>query len=156
MIFESFSQYINEDFVGFYQDYRTKKMVDVYKNPKSIKKFDSETKGVVGLEYDLYVIDSAWIMGHDDLKEYLNQHGEPVDVYNWSNQPHLVRYEKTDIFYLSEIYKPYILDLHKKTIYNSLLKAKKKNPKYTFILLPYFHGERNINDDLKNDTVIKI
>lgn len=154
---------VNEDFVGYTKDFAGE-IVEVYKNPRSIKKFGYETKGITNKYGDLYVIDSAMGMGHDDIKDYLNRNGERVDEFDWKEQVHLVRFEDTDYFYISEIYPQIFNQIHltkknivlKEKIINSLKKVKKKNPKYTFVLQRYFHGIHNLKTDLNDPNIIKI
>jgi hypothetical protein len=135
VVFETFREYLNEDFIGFTQD-QANNTIEIYKNPKSIKKFESNTRAIIGLKGDLYVIDNADDFLHHQLKDYLFKihPKEGVVPQKYNEQLHLVRYGKTDSFYLSELYDKYDLEKYKNQYIEIFTKCKENNPKITFIL----------------------
>jgi hypothetical protein len=133
IMFKSYIQFINEDFIGFMQD-RSNKTVEIYKNPKSIKKFEANTRALINKDGDLYIADNSYDLMHVDIKDYLAEKhpNEGVVKRDFINQIHLQRFGNTNDFFFSEMYDEEDLLENEKTFIKILEKAKKKNPKYTF------------------------
>jgi len=144
------AKFIFEGFVGYTKD-RVGNTIEIYENPKSIRKFEEDTKAVVGLDSNLYMLDDSYNMNHDDLKKYLEAKGKPVNTYDYIRQPHLIRYEDTNYMYASEGYIPSSI---LKKLYEPLRATSKLNPNLIFVLKR--HDEANPRIDMQNPKIIKI
>jgi hypothetical protein len=156
-IFESFRQYINEEFIGFTQDH-INNTVEIYKNPKSIKKFEANTRAIATKSGDIYVIDNGYNILHKDIVEYLDKKTNEKIKYTktayLTEHIHLMRYEQTDYFYLSDGYLDMDIEDDLSFFKETLSSVKQKNPKYTFLLYNYYKSK--LKDDLNNNNITKI
>jgi hypothetical protein len=144
MIFKSYLQTINEEFLGFTNDI-LKKIVEIHKNPKSIKQFGKHTKGVIGIKGDLYIADEGFNLVHRHIKKYLceNHPKENIILDDYKKQIHVIRYDKTFTFYLSEIYSANDIDNNKDYFIEQFKICKSKNPELIFVLTGHYHGSDN-------------
>ena len=133
-----FKDLLNEELIGQYgpDTYN----INIYKNPKSINKFDIDIRGIIDRYGNLYVEEEAALI-HSDIFEWLRSHGffgmssifaDSVDKVNIVC---VQRCGPTDTFYLGETYlreeleeKDFILKIKK-----ILAKATRINPKYDFV-----------------------
>lgn len=156
MRFENFYQYINEEFVGFMQD-RSNKTIEVYKNPKSIKRMESDIRAVAYKNGDLYIVDDSYDLLHKDIVQYLEKNTKEPIFYTRTayieHQVHLRRFKDTNYFYLGEGYIVLDVEVEYEFFTEILQKCKKKNPRYNFIMQIYTEAI-NPKEDIKNHEVI--
>jgi len=117
--------------------------VEVYKNPKSIKRMSAELRAVSLPTGDLFVIDDADKIIHLRLHGWLRTQGiklplmssySDIDVAINKGYINWQRKEKTNDFYVSESTEPISIRTNKKIIEKYVKKIKQKNPKYNFFL----------------------
>jgi hypothetical protein len=120
---------------------------DLYKNPKSIKRFPPEMRAISTPSLDLYVVDEPEnerglnVVIHSDILQYLRKHEgyslketamylHPIidSVIGWT------RRDKTNDFYLAESYNwDYQIEPHLDYLYDHINKLKEKFPLINFI-----------------------
>ena len=124
---------LNESVVGWFISKYDKEKVDVYKNPQTLKNFQSWIRGCSDKFGNLYVADSQNIL-HNDLGQFLIRKGIHDNMLDWQ------RYRDTDKFYLAEGYDLDMLGLQNalepeelKMIQTFSAKAKEMHPRFAFI-----------------------
>lgn len=126
---------LNEELIGTYKgsDILNKEEVEIFKNPKTIKRMEDYSRAISDNRGNLYIIDSSeWI--HERLMQWLNN----VMKINLGSNPYNVdkvvawQKEKDGSLYLSPGY-PGLKDKIEK-IEEMIEKAQKKNPNIDFQL----------------------
>lgn len=124
--------------------------IEVYKNPKSIKRMESDIRAISDPKGNLYVMNDAWRKIHSNLEWWLRKKGYVninTDVQDWKSAykmmikngyVHWTRKGNTDSFYLSESTTTNSDWFNKKELMpylkKSMNKVKSKNPKFKFVL----------------------
>ena len=135
---------LNEELVG-----EMPNGVEVYKNPKSIKRMKKDLRGISFPNGDLFVVDDAWNVMHSKFAGWLDKNGHKTPGSMGMKDGMVVGMKKgfiawqrkgaTDSFYLSEstdfddtkfFDEEELMPYLKK--YSA--KVKSKNPKYKFVL----------------------
>lgn len=131
----------------------------IFKNPKSLKEFDSEVRAIGDIDGNLYVCLNNINVVHLAMSKALFGHDTYNDIDNFI---FLHRVKKTNIFGLSDstdcfidtdmvvTQEEYLENTKKiKTIINNI---KRKNPQYKIIDIYYEHirGSMLDNDEYKN------
>jgi len=126
--------------------------VEVFKNPKSIKRLEPNIRGIVTENGDLYVVNCGnYDIIHNDFSKWLNIMGYPIpsNIYDYlENNIPLQRYEKTNKFYLGESMTTQRINNHIDSFRKIIKRAGNKNPTINFIL-------ENINKTFNLDDAIK-
>jgi len=131
--------------------------IEVYKNPKSIKRMAPALRGLSDPQGNLYVMDDQYFAIHMDLERWLKNKGHTKDksadwdTRNWpkafgdmikKGYIYWQRKGDSNTFYLSESTYPDV-DWFKemqlmKYLKKSVKKVQQKNPQYKFILKRIF------------------
>lgn len=138
---------INEEKIEDYR--RSDKILEVYKNPKSIKNMKSDIRGIIDNSGNLYVINDNYYVIHNVFAEWLNNLGYPVATntyYNLDNTIPVQRLDNSNDFYISESIYFSEIDENFENIERIFIKAKKKNPKYNFIIQSIRDGNNELED----------
>ena len=163
LIQEEVKKYLNEELLGNYVGEWYKKPFEVYKNPPSIKRMNSDIRGFVDSEGNLYLanadVDSFEAStDHKEIFDFLRKKGigKRVTMYFDKNEKRVIegnlvpvqRLRDTNDFYLGEGFSYTGLKIEQvdEIVDNAFKNAKIKNPRINFT--PY-----SINSalhDLKN------
>lgn len=141
------SDFLNEELVGRYK-YTLRAdhdPIEVYKNPKSIKRMSNELKGISTEAGDLYVFDGTEVT-HEEMASWMVKHGYLPPSGGWVGSKRgtfakcvaWTRQKGQNIFVLSESYF-FIRDIPEEEFeYMEKLRdrVKNKNPQYEFKLEP--------------------
>lgn len=129
-------------------------VIDVYKNPKSMKRMKDSIRGILDKEGNLYVINDNYNVIHNIFAEWLNLNGYPVAKNTYENLHSTVplqRFGNSDNFYLSESVKADEIEENLENIVIILRKAKQKNPQYNYIVKNIENAEPNNDKPLVED-----
>ena len=114
--------------------------VPIFKNPKSLKTFDAQVRGISDVDGNLFVAQHNGYFNHGVMGISMNMDEEKL-YNNYWEYTLLVRIHNTNIFGLSDSSAGEI-NQHKNVIINLLYKAKNKNPQYKFYseYYEYYNG----------------
>jgi len=106
----------------------------VYMNPKSIERMNSDIRGVVDKDGNLYILDNAHDYIHSDIYQIVSKYTS-IHQYPYINKDEIpvVRLNKTNFFYLGESYYTREIDDNIDLIKSILTKCKTVNPTIEFI-----------------------
>lgn len=141
IIKEEIDIFLNEELLGSYEGrWYKRKPIEVYSNPKSIKKMNSYIRGIIDREGNFYVADietrgsgQGGITTHSEIAKFLSSKGllpnEEITSDGVLNYLKVHRYDDTNDFYFGETstYDPLFAEE------NFFKKAKQKNPTINFI-----------------------
>ncbi len=118
---------VNEEFIGIFQGlWNKEKDIEVYMNPKTIKRMGKWNRAISDDKGNLFIVDTSQVT-HSEIIKYLRKFG-----YKFNADNHIMwqRYEKGNNFFLSELYD---LDDYDYPTHGELTKkVKEKNPKINF------------------------
>lgn len=126
--------FVNEEYLRQFKS--NDEIFDIYRNPKSIVRLKDDIRGIITPDGDLYIIDDNWSVTHDMFSEWLNLIGYPIPKYvidNLDQYVPVVRFGKSNKFYLSESYREGDVGANIDNILKIFNKAKGKNPTIEFI-----------------------
>ena len=132
---------LSEELIGLYtlKKHPNKPILDIYKNPKSIKKMESWMRGISDKNGDLFVLDDGGkYVIHNQFSTWLNQRGYPVPAgdHVWYDQDNVLcwmRLDNTNKFYLSETYQEGDIEYIQENSIELVEKVRQKNPSFIFI-----------------------
>lgn len=123
---------IDEEMIGTYRGQWDANRIEVYKNPKTLKRLYSWVRACSDKNGNLYVANSEDTL-HHELAKFLINRGI-LELIDWQ------RLRNTDTFYLAEGYDLSVVGLdnaltpeEKKMISNFSDKVIEKHPKFNFI-----------------------
>ena len=132
---------LNEELLGTIDYSLSADALEIYKNPRSIKRMDDDIKAISSEDGDLFVVNGRDIV-HDEIIRWLRQQNLVSPLARFNGKKDMfdkvvawTRYDNTNTFALSESYedvnglskedKQYIKTIAKRT--------KEKNPQYDFV-----------------------
>jgi hypothetical protein len=133
---------INEVLVGKYINKwdKTKTAVEIYKNPKSLKNFNPNIRGIINSTGDLFIADVDYSVKvgsttHADMVDFLFEKGETINKSFFSDgYENLIIYnlpiERSGLnsFYLSSFARSYVDFFSKNQLSELIEKCRNKNP----------------------------
>ncbi|MFW5847361.1 MAG: hypothetical protein ACOCVF_00380 [bacterium] len=152
---------INEVLAGKYVDHEGERF-DIYLNPPSIRKFDFGSRGICLPNGDIYIIDDAHNVIHNDLINYLRRRGVNIDRtvgsnYNQSSFIAVAKKTGNDL-YLGESYHDNVIKERRDYFINVFKKCKQKNPNINFHIQQIFEmGKEHViieNDAISYSAVV--
>lgn len=147
-----FGKDLNEEKIGDYH-YKNSSgnifFTEVYKNPSSIKKMDSNIRAVSDKEGNLFLFDKAHLL-HGRLLNYLHDRGIMMDAM-WNKDENFYdnmitwhRMKDTNKFYLGESYSENEDCISLPRVQKWIKKVKEKNPQFEFVEEFIYDHDRTI------------
>ena len=128
---------LDEEYLGNYP-LKDTKSVEVFKNPKSIKRMSSNIRGFVISNGDFFVVNDGFFTMHSDFRDWLRNNGYSNEISsdiltNVHKGVPVQRFYDSDRFYFSSNVNKDDMLKHKDEIIEMLTKAKRKNPTVKFV-----------------------
>ena len=121
------SEFINEEYLGtFIGLWNDDQEIEVYMNPKTIKRMGEWNRAISDDKGNLFIVDTSQVT-HSEIIKYLRKFGY---IFNADNHIMWQRYKEGNNFFLSELYE--LDDYDYPTREELTKKVKEKNPKINF------------------------
>ena len=142
-----------EEFIGMISG-RTLKwakddvIIEVYKNPKAVQKFGAYTRGVLDQDGNLFIVDQARDITHNDFIDWLLRKSlllkKGIPIGNADDCLEMDRYMSTNVFIVSTSWDNDLIEESKDWIDKIINAARIKMPQFKFYGLNELQYEEQI------------